>query len=182
MTWLGQKQDPEPTVPNRPTTAFSPQVAPAATHGARSETMETSKVASIGKSLHVKGELTGNEDLVIEGTVEGKITLSGFSVTIGQTGRVAAEIHAKSVVVGGQVKGNINADERFEVAATGSMVGDVRSPRVVLADGAKFKGSVDMDTKPASAASVSAPVVSRATSAPSIVPSEPPVYAGAGKS
>lgn len=145
--------------------------------------MEMSKVASIGKSLHVKGELSGNEDLVIEGTVEGKITLTGFSVTIGQTGRVAAEIHAKSVVVGGQVKGNINADERVEVSATGAMVGDVRSPRVVLADGAKFKGSVDMDPKPGSATSVAVPAVSRATSTPSSVPSEPPapVYAGAAK-
>jgi cytoskeletal protein CcmA (bactofilin family) len=143
--------------------------------------MEMSKVASIGKSLHVKGELTGNEDLVIEGTVEGKITLNGHSVTIGQTGRVAAEIQAKSVVVGGQVKGNITADERVEVASTGTMVGDVRAPRVVLGDGARFKGSVDMDTKSGSGSSVAVPAMSRGTGMPSTFPDETPAYASASK-
>jgi cytoskeletal protein CcmA (bactofilin family) len=68
-------------------------------------------------------------------------------VTIGQSGNVTAEIQAKSVVVGGQMKGNITADDKVEVAATGSMLGDVRSPRVVLADGARFKGSIDMAGK-----------------------------------
>jgi cytoskeletal protein CcmA (bactofilin family) len=144
--------------------------------------MEMSKVASIGKSLHVKGELSGNEDLVIEGTVEGKITLNGHSVTIGQTGRVAAEIQAKSVVVGGQVKGNISADERVEVSATGTMAGDVRAPRVVLVDGARFKGSIDMDAKSAPGTSVAVPAPSRATGNPSIFPDETPAYASATKS
>ena len=106
-------------------------------------------VANIGKSIHIKGELSGNEDLTIEGKVEGKITLNGCSVTIGQSGLVMAEIHAKSVVVCGQVRGDITADESVEVAATGTVLGNVRAPRVVLADGAKFKGSIDMDTKPA---------------------------------
>jgi cytoskeletal protein CcmA (bactofilin family) len=104
-------------------------------------------MASIGKSVHVKGELSGREDLAIEGKVEGTIALNGYNVTIGQTGRVAAEIQAKSVLVGGHVNGNISADDRVEVAATGSMVGCVRAPRVVLVDGARFKGSIDMDTK-----------------------------------
>lgn len=105
-------------------------------------------IASIGKSLHVKGELSGNEDLAIEGKVEGKIALNGYNVTIGETGKAAAEIHAKSVVVGGLVNGSITADERVEVAATGSMVGDICAPRVVLMDGSRFKGSIDMDPKP----------------------------------
>jgi cytoskeletal protein CcmA (bactofilin family) len=109
--------------------------------------MEKPKVASIGKSLHVRGELSGNEDVAIEGRVDGKIALSGFIVTIGQTGKVSAEIHAKSVVVGGLVEGDINADERVEVAATGTVVGNIRAPRVVLLDGSRFKGSIDMDTK-----------------------------------
>jgi len=109
-------------------------------------------VANIGKSLHIKGELSGNENLTVEGKVEGKITLNGYSVTIGQNGLVIAEIHAKSVVVGGQVRGNITADENVEVAATGTVLGDVRAPRVVLADGAHFKGSIDMDTKSGSGA------------------------------
>jgi cytoskeletal protein CcmA (bactofilin family) len=181
MTWLGQKQEPEPSLPIRPTAAASPQAAPEPMRAVRGETMETSKVASIGKSLHVKGELSGNEDLVIEGSVEGKITLNGHSVTIAQTGRVAAEIQAKSVVVGGQVKGNITAEERVEVAATGAMVGDVRSPRVVLADGARFKGSVDMDGKVVAGTSVAVPATSRAVATPSFLPEDTPAYASSTK-
>ena len=102
-------------------------------------------MANIGKSICVKGELSGNEDLMIDGRVEGKIVLAGHAVTIGQSGTVTAEVQAKTVVVNGQVKGNITAEDRVEVAATGSMQGDVRAPRVILADGAKFKGSIDMD-------------------------------------
>jgi cytoskeletal protein CcmA (bactofilin family) len=111
-------------------------------------------VASIGKSLQVKGELRGSEDLVIEGRVEGKIALTGFSVTIGQAGKVAAEIQAKTVVVGGLVEGDITADERVEVASTGTVMGNIRSPRVVLNDGARFKGSIDMESKSAPRAAV----------------------------
>jgi cytoskeletal protein CcmA (bactofilin family) len=120
--------------------------------------METPKLASIGKSLHVKGELRGSEDLVIEGRVEGKITLTGFVVTIGQAGKVSAEIHAKCVVVGGLVEGDINADERVEVASTGTVMGNIRSPRVALMDGARFKGSIDMESKSASRPAAAEPL------------------------
>ena len=152
MAWLGQKPDPEPTRPTPPVTApSSPVAAPSFPREARERT-EMTNVANIGKSLHIKGELTGNEDLTIEGKVEGKITLNGHSVTIGQNGLVMAEIHAKSVIVGGQVRGNITADDKVEVAPTGSMKGDIIAPRVVLADGARFKGSIDMDRKSAASA------------------------------
>jgi cytoskeletal protein CcmA (bactofilin family) len=143
--------------------------------------MEIPKVASIGKSLHVKGELRGNEDLAVEGRVEGKIALNGYHVTIGQTGRVSAEIQAKSVVVGGLVEGDILAAERVEVAATGTMVGNIRAPRVVLLDGCKFKGSIDMDAKSGPGAVVAAPVPSRATVSPSSSHEETSAYAGAAK-
>jgi len=136
--------------------------------------METSNVANIGKSLHIKGELSGSEDLTIDGKVEGKITLHGQHVTIGPNGHVTAEIQAKSVVVGGQMKGNIIADDRVEVVATGAMLGDVRAPRVILADGARFKGSIDMDGK-------SAPVAGKSTVAPSPAVSDAPSYVGATK-
>lgn len=104
-------------------------------------------VANIGKSVLVKGELSGNEDLTIDGKVDGKIVLNGHSVTIGQSGQVSAQIQAKAVTVSGEVKGKIIADDRVEIAATGTMLGEVLAPRVVLADGAKFKGSIDMDVK-----------------------------------
>ncbi len=103
------------------------------------------KIVNIGKSIQIKGELTGNEDLTIEGRVDGKIILKDHHLTIGANGHITAEIHAKSVSVVGQVVGNVTADDRIEIAATGSMEGDIKAPRVVLADGARFKGAVDMD-------------------------------------
>ncbi|ANM28971.1 hypothetical protein ABI59_04200 [Acidobacteria bacterium Mor1] len=112
------------------------------------------KLVNIGKSIQIKGELTGNEDLTIEGRVDGKIMLKDHHLTIGANGHITAEIHAKSVSIVGQVVGNVTADDRIEIAATGSMEGDIKAPRVVLADGARFKGAVDMDRsgakKPAS--------------------------------
>ena len=114
------------------------------------------KVVNIGQSIQIKGDLTGNEDLTIEGKVDGKISLKDHNLTIGANGRITADIHAKAVVVVGEVVGNITADDKVEVTATGSMKGDITAPHVVLADGARFKGSVDMEGK-------SAPEVSSTT-------------------
>jgi len=104
-------------------------------------------IVSIGQSILIKGELTGNEDLTIEGTVDGRISLQDHHLVIGEKGRITADIHAKSVVVGGHLEGNITADDKVEVAAAGSMKGDITAPQVVLADGARFKGNIDMDRK-----------------------------------
>jgi cytoskeletal protein CcmA (bactofilin family) len=106
------------------------------------------KLVNIGQSIQIKGELTGNEDLTIEGKVDGKVVLKDHNLTIGANGKLTAEIQAKTVMVLGEVVGNITADDKVEVAATGSMKGDIVAPRVVLADGARFKGSIDMDRKP----------------------------------
>jgi cytoskeletal protein CcmA (bactofilin family) len=106
------------------------------------------KLVNIGQSIQIKGELTGNEDLTIEGKVEGKIVLKDHNLTIGANGKITAEIQAKTVMVIGEIVGNITADDKVEVAATGSMKGDIVAPRVALADGARFKGSIDMDRKP----------------------------------
>ena len=110
------------------------------------------KLVNIGQSIQIKGELTGNEDLTIEGKVDGQIKLKDHHLTIGANGRIAAEIQAKTVMVVGEVIGNITADDKVEIAATGSMKGDIVAPRVVLADGARFKGAIDMDRKPGSPA------------------------------
>jgi len=112
------------------------------------------KIVNIGQSIHIKGELTGNEYLTIEGKVEGKVLLKDHNLTIGANGKITAEIQAKTVMVVGEVVGNITADDKVEVAATGSLRGDIVAPRVVLADGAKFKGSIDMDRKPSVAPSM----------------------------
>ena len=98
--------------------------------------------------MQIKGDLTGKEDLVIDGKVDGRIFLTGHELTIAENGVVNAEIHeASAVVVRGQMVGNITADDRVEVAETGSMLGDINAPRVVLAEGARFKGSIDMGRK-----------------------------------
>jgi cytoskeletal protein CcmA (bactofilin family) len=166
MTWLGQKPDPEPAAAIPPATAAGPQIASHSGPGERAATAQTPTVASIGRSLHVKGELRGNEDLTIEGQVEGTIALTGYSVTIGETGQVAAQIRAKSVLVGGRVQGDIDADQRVEVSATGNLVGDIRAPRVVLADGSRFKGSIDMDAGARAQARVTEPASSKAMASP----------------
>lgn len=113
------------------------------------------KVVNIGQSVQIKGELSGNEDLTIEGRVDGKIVLKDHNLTIGANGRITAEICAKTVVVIGQVSGNITATDRVEVAETGVVRGDIRAPRVSLADGARFKGSIDMERVAASTSSPS---------------------------
>lgn len=117
--------------------------------------MEMEKIVNIGQSIHIKGELTGNEDLTIEGKVEGKVFLKDHNLTVGANGKIVAEIQAKTVMVLGEVTGNISADDKVEVAATGSLRGDIHAPRVVLADGAKFKGAIDMDKKSGSSSTAS---------------------------
>jgi len=101
-------------------------------------------MANIGKSIVIKGDLTGEEDLVIEGKVEGKIHLPNHRLTIGQGGNVQAEVHAKSVVVIGRVAGNVSAGERLEVQASGIVDGDVRAPRLSVQEGAVLNGSISM--------------------------------------
>ena len=151
MAWMSKKPEPENRQPEpeaRPPAATSWQPPPVQAPPPKVEKQPmVDKIVHIGQSVHIKGELTGNEDLTIEGRVDGKVTLKDHHLTIGANGRIAAEIHAKSVLVVGEVVGNIVADDKVEVASNGSMKGDIVAPRVVLADGARFKGSVDMERK-----------------------------------
>jgi len=102
------------------------------------------EVVNIGKSVFIKGELTGDENLTIEGRVEGRIELKDHNLVIGPNGKINAEINAKNVTVIGSVVGNISATEVVEIKSSGSVMGDIRSARISIADGAHFKGSVDM--------------------------------------
>ena len=113
------------------------------------------KMANIGKSISIKGDLTGDEDLEIEGTVEGRVELPNNQLTIGANGVVRAEIQAKCVVVVGKVTGNIHGSERIEIQATGVVDGDVSAPRLVVAEGAVLNGAIEMGGK--SASSIPAP-------------------------
>jgi cytoskeletal protein CcmA (bactofilin family) len=109
-------------------------------------------VANIGKSISIKGDLTGNEDIVIEGTVDGKVDLPAGQLTIGSNGSVNGEIRAKSVVVIGRVRGDVTGAERIEVQGTGAVEGDVTAPRLVVAEGAALNGTVHMGKQEPSSA------------------------------
>ena len=117
-------------------------------------------IVNIGKSVIIKGELSGSEDLTIEGQVEGKIELRQNVLTIGPNAKIKAQVLTRAVVVEGTVQGNIAASEKIEIRDKGSVEGDLSSPRVAIADGAHFRGSIDMqqakgaekhDAKPATA-------------------------------
>lgn len=108
--------------------------------------------AVIGAATTVRGEISGEEDLLVEGKVEGKIELPQNAVTVGAKGRVAAEIHARAILVDGEVEGNLDAEEQIVIRRSGRVRGDAVSPRVTIEDGARFKGSIDMDPKRAAAA------------------------------
>ncbi|MBI2816355.1 MAG: polymer-forming cytoskeletal protein [Acidobacteria bacterium] len=100
--------------------------------------------AHIGRSVHIKGELSGSEDLQIDGTVEGSIELRDHHIMIGSTGKVQANINAKKVVIFGSVKGNIRAADAVEIRRTGSLMGDLIVAGVSIEEGAYFKGSIDI--------------------------------------
>ena len=106
-------------------------------------------MVNIGKSVVIKGELNGSEDLTIEGQVEGKIELKDHVLTIGPNGKIKAQVFAKAVIVLGEVNGNVTATEKVDIRDGGSVDGDIISPRVAIAEGAHFRGSVDMQRKAA---------------------------------
>jgi cytoskeletal protein CcmA (bactofilin family) len=116
----------EPAVPSRPVAAT------------------TADQATIGKSLVIKGEVTGSESLYIDGRVEGSINLAGNRVTVGRNGVVSANINAREIVVLGKVRGNLTASDRVDIRSDGSLTGDVVAARISIEDGAFFKGGIDI--------------------------------------
>ena len=139
---------PEPVRPTPPTgtTSFEAPSARPTTVGASSaaSAVPTGEQSTIGKSLVVKGELTGSESLYIDGKVEGAINLPGNRVTVGRNGQVAANIVAREIVVLGKVRGNCQASDRVDIRSEGSLTGDVIAARISIEDGAFFKGGIDI--------------------------------------
>jgi len=135
----GQPAVPQPPVPVT-TGATGPR--PEASH-----TNMEKDIVNIGKSVVIKGELNGSEDLTIEGHVEGTIQLRDHVLTIGPNGKIKAQVFAKSVIVLGEVTGNVTASDKVDIRDNGSVDGDIISPRVAIAEGAHFRGSVDMQRK-----------------------------------
>ncbi len=118
--------------------------APAASSGSGNPAAASAEQATIGKSLVIKGEVSGSESLYIDGKVEGAINLPGNRVTVGRNGQVAANIMAREVVVLGKVRGNVHASDRIDIRSEGSLTGDVIAARISIEDGAFFKGGIDI--------------------------------------
>src|SRR5687767_11915015 len=136
----------KPSAPAAPAPAAHQPVSPAPAPQPEARRSERD-VVNIGKSVVIKGELNGSEDLTIEGHVEGKIELKDHVLTIGPNGRIKAQVLAKSVIVLGEVNGNVTATEKVDIRDGGSVDGDIISPRVAIAEGAHFRGTVDMQRK-----------------------------------
>lgn len=122
-------------------------------------------VASIGKSIVFKGELTGSEDLEVDGKMEGDIKLPDHVLTIGPNGRLKASVNAKSVHIIGHITGNVSATERVEIQASGIVEGDIHAPKLLIQEGAVVNGSIEM-TNTASTRTVEEPMASTATAEP----------------
>ena len=143
----------QPTTPSRPgepertATPAAPSAVSEPTPAAaapRPVATSTADQATIGKSLVIKGEVTGSESLYIDGRVEGSINLSGNRVTVGRNGVVSANINAREIVVLGKVRGNLTASDRVDIRSDGSLTGDVVAARNSIEDGAFFKGGIDI--------------------------------------
>ena len=102
-------------------------------------------LARLGPSLHVKGEITGNEDLHVDGSIEGLVSLEDRKLTVGPSAKLTADVVAREIVVFGTVKGNLRARDRIEIKKDGSVVGDLTTARIMIEDGAYFKGSIEID-------------------------------------
>ncbi len=146
---------PEPSRPVPPPPAFETPARPAAAAAVGEQ-------ATIGKSLVIKGEITGSESLFIDGKVEGSVNLPGNRVTVGRNGQVAASINAREIVVLGKVRGNVTATDRVDIRAEGALTGDVAAARISIEDGAFFKGGIDIRKPDAKAEPKAAPAAEAA--------------------
>lgn len=136
-------QQPRPTVPNA--TANSGEAKTMAPTDSNFSSTTSGGTARLGASLHIKGEITGNEDLQIDGSVEGLVQLEDRKLTVGASARVTADLIARDILVYGNVKGNLRARDRIEIKKDGSVVGDLTTARIMIEDGAYFKGSIEID-------------------------------------
>jgi len=114
-------------------------------------TTRSRTAATIGPSIQISGDVTGNEDLRIDGRVEGTVSLSDNALTVGKEGQINATVNARAIFVEGKVEGDLKGDVQVVVHGSGNVRGNIAAPRVTLEDGCKFKGSIDMDGEPSAA-------------------------------
>jgi cytoskeletal protein CcmA (bactofilin family) len=149
MAWWEKKGQPE--APKEPDRVWTPPVAPPIEKPRTEATPKVSNVMPmnqnptvLGRSITLRGELTGNEDLLIEGQFDGTINLQEHCLTVGANGQVKAEIHVRQIVIHGTVNGNITAREKVDIRKTGRVQGDLSAAGVAIEDGAYFKGSIEI--------------------------------------
>ena len=170
----------EPARPGMPTAGSGPNVpmSPGTTSGTEGDTTSNRpmgrEVVNIGKSVIIKGELSGSEDLTIEGKVDGEIELRDHILTIGPNGKIKAQVFAKSVIVMGSVKGNITATDKINIRENGSVDGDINAPTIAISEGAQFRGSIDMQRQPVPQAAQARTVSSDPTRSKVAQSSDPP--------
>jgi cytoskeletal protein CcmA (bactofilin family) len=174
--WGKKPEQPAPPAAYEPKAAMPPKPAPSNVEEKKMSTdamrplatPSSSGIARLGASLHVKGEINGHEDLLVDGSVEGLIHLEDRKLTVGATAKVTADVIAREVVVYGNVKGNLRARDRIEIKKDGSVVGDLTTARIMIEDGAYFKGSIEIDkTGEAGESDLDKPAYTRAATASS---------------
>lgn len=136
MAWKRPDADTPEPAPYSPRTPAAPPSSP-----------PTRERAMIGPSITIQGDVAGEEDLTIFGRIEGKVDVKGNSVTIGETGRVKADVYGKTIIVEGKVEGNLYGGDQIVLRSSGNVLGNLTSPRVALEDGSQFKGAIDMEPK-----------------------------------
>jgi cytoskeletal protein CcmA (bactofilin family) len=153
--WKRDEKIPQPSTSITPTKEIAPQTV---TSPAAPPSQAAAKdVVNIGRSVVIKGELSGSENLTIEGQVNGKIELRDHVLTIGPNAKIKAEVMAKAVIVLGEVIGNVTASEKVEIRERGAVDGDIASPKVAIAEGTHFRGSIDMQPESRRAAQPTGP-------------------------
>ncbi len=150
-------------------TAAEPQPGKAAP---ASQPASNARVAYIGPGIHINGDISGEENLLIEGKVDGKVRVEAHQVEIGRSGLVKADISAKVIKIAGKVRGDIKGTEKVVISSSGNVQGNIVAPRMTLEDGAIFKGSIDMDPGDAAKSTAGAPAV-KATDKVAEKPADP---------
>jgi cytoskeletal protein CcmA (bactofilin family) len=150
--WSKQQAVAEPPALSPAQGSVSPVVPISSPSSSRSASPASRSSARLGAGLQIKGQLTGSEDLQIDGKVDGPITLRGHELTVGPSAQLNSEIHAGEVVVYGKVVGNVHARDRVDVKKDGSVTGDISTARISIEDGAHFKGRIEIDPTKSQAA------------------------------
>jgi cytoskeletal protein CcmA (bactofilin family) len=166
--WNRRKEEeyiPKPATQPPTSASLAREGIPMNTLPARNVETESSRTASIGKSVIIKGQLFSREDLYVDGEVEGSIELQEHRLTVGPNGKVNAGVKAREIVVLGAIHGNVEVGDKIEIRKEARLVGDIRTARIVIEDGAYFKGSIDI-TRPVEAPKPQAAVKPAAVTAP----------------